>query len=657
LIGPDTVNTMPIKTMDAFRDHGKPVPTIEKDVNEAEKALAAIASAGISLDAVTDALVADGVRLFADSFDQLLGAVARRRIQVLGSRFNSQKLALGEALTKDCTAASEDWRVAGNIRRLWGKDAKLWTGADEAQWLGWLDVVDAGFAELEGLKKFAQDVRQSEFRNIVLLGMGGSSLGPEVLARTFARPQGFPLLHVLDSTDPQQIRAIDRSIDLARTLFIVSSKSGSTIEPNILKDYFFARVAAAVGHAQTGQHFVAITDPRSSLQKTAQQDGFRHTFFGIPSIGGRYSVLSNFGLVPAAAAGFDVELFLRSAHLMVRSCAADVPPSENPGVALGLALGAAARKGRDKVTIVASPGIADFGAWAEQLIAESTGKNGKGLIPVDAEPLGPPEAYGSDRIFVYLRLDAADQRQDKAIDSLEKAGQPVIRISIPDAMQLGQEFFRFEMAIAVAGAIICINPFDQPDVEASKVATRELVAAYESTGAFPTETPVVRGNEITLYTDAKNAQALRQAGANSSLDTWLRAHFSRIKPGDYAALLAYVARDAGHIEALQDIRTVLRDRLHVATCVGFGPRFLHSTGQAYKGGPNSGVFLQITADSPDDLAIPGHKATFGVVEAAQARGDFQVLAERGRRALRVHLGRDVAAALSALADATRRALG
>jgi transaldolase/glucose-6-phosphate isomerase len=661
LIGPQTVNTMPVKTMDAFRDHGHPRATIETNVDAAEQVLAGIAAAGVALDAVTAGLVADGVRLFADSFDQLLGAVARKRTQVLGKRLNPQKLALGDAFKKDVDAASEAWRSAGNIRRLWQKDATLWTGKDEASWLGWLDLVDAEFEVLTPLKVFAQDVRKQDklnsgFRDVVLLGMGGSSLGPEVLARTFSPPEGFPRLHVLDSTDPQQVRTLEAKIDLARTLFMVSSKSGSTTEPNILKDYFFAQVAAAVGADKAGRHFVAVTDPGSSLQKVAERDRFRQTFFGIPSIGGRYSVLSNFGMVPAAATGLDFERFLRATHLMVRSCGADVPPAENPGVQLGLALGTAAGKGRDKVTIIASPGIADFGAWAEQLIAESTGKNGKGLIPIDAEPLGAPGVYGTDRLFVYLRLDAAEPQQDAAVDAIAKAGQPVVRIGIPDPIQLGQEFFRWEIAIAVAGAVIGINPFDQPDVEASKTATRELVSAYEASGALPAETPVVRGNDIALFTDEKNAQALRQAGANSSLESWLRAHLKRVKPGDYTALLAYVERDQKHLEALQDIRTVLRDRLHVATCVEFGPRFLHSTGQAYKGGPNSGVFIQITADDADDLAIPGHKASFGVVKAAQARGDFQVLAERGRRALRIHLGRDVEAGLSALADATKRAL-
>ncbi len=656
LIGPHTVNTMPVKTMDAFRDHGRVHATIEEGVGEAEAELAALAAAGISLDEVTASLVVDGVRLFADAFDKLLGAVARKRAEALGTRLGTQKLMLGDALGKDVDAAADSWRAAGNIRRLWGRDAKLWTDHDEAKWLGWLDVVDAELADIGKLKAFAEDVRASKFRDAVLLGMGGSSLGPEVLALTFGSKPGFPKLHILDSTDPQQVRAIEQRIDLASTLFIVSSKSGSTLEPNIFKDYFFARVVETVAKGEAGRRFVAVTDPNSSVQKTAERDGFRHIFFGNPSIGGRYSVLSKFGLVPAAAIGLGVAQFLDRARMLVRSCGDDVPPAANPGVQLGLAMGRAAAEGRDKVTIITSPEIADFGAWAEQLIAESTGKNGKGLIPVDGEPLGAPGVYGNDRLFIQLRLQGSNASQDAAVDALANRGHPVVRIDLHDTMEIAQEFFRWEMATAVAGAVIGIDPFDQPDVEASKVATRDLTAAFEKTGALPAETPVFRGNDIAIYADEMNAQALRRAGANSSLDSWLKAHLSRIRPGDYAAFLAYIERNKPHIDALQGMRTALRDDLQVATCVGFGPRFLHSTGQAYKGGPPSGVFLQITADDAADLPIPGHKATFGVVKAAQARGDFQVLAERGRRALRVHLGRDVEAGLSVLAEATRRAL-
>jgi transaldolase/glucose-6-phosphate isomerase len=432
---------------------------------------------------------------------------------------------------------------------------------------------------------------------------------------------------------------VANSVDLARTLVIVSSKSGSTLEPNILKDYFYEAVTQIVGADQVGSHFIAITDPGSQLQKVAERDGFRHVFFGMPSIGGRYSALSDFGMIPAAIAGVNVPRFLDSTDLMVHSCHSSVPAEENPAAVLGAILGTSANHGGDKVTIVASPGIADLGAWLEQLLAESTGKNGKGLIPVDREPLGPPEVYGADRLFAYLRLDPSpDAAQDAAIEALEHAGHPVVRIAIAEPYDLGQEFFHWELATAVAGAIIGINPFDQPDVEASKEVTRTLAAEYEANGALPLETPIFEETGIALFTDERNATALTGAvSGDRSLVGYLRAHLNRLGAGDYFGALAYLDRNQAHEIELQTMRRAVRDARHVATVVGFGPRFLHSTGQAYKGGPNRGVFLQITSEPLVDLPVPGKRYTFGVVELAQARGDFQVLAERGRRALRVHL--------------------
>jgi hypothetical protein len=375
---------------------------------------------------------------------------------------------------------------------------------------------------------------------------------------------------------------------------------------------------------------------------------------GIPSIGGRYSVLSDFGLVPAAAMGLDIGRLLAAADVMVRACGADVPIADNPGVALGTVLGVLGKSGRDKVTIVASPGIADFGAWLEQLLAESTGKHGKGLIPVDAEPLGPPHVYGVDRLFVYVRLSSeADAKQDDAVAAIEQAGHPVVRIAVTDRYHIGPEFFRWEFATAVAGSILGINPFDQPDVEASKVKTRELTTAYERTGTLPPEAALLEEAGLTLFADEKNSKAFAKA---KTLVEYLAAHFERIRDGDYCALLAYVERNQHHRDALQDIRVLIRDRKRVATCLGFGPRFLHSTGQAYKGGPDTGVFLQITCDDPADLQVPGQKYTFGVVKAAEARGDFEVLAERDRRLLRVHLGAHVASGLTTLKKAVRQAL-
>jgi transaldolase/glucose-6-phosphate isomerase len=656
LIGPDTVNTVPMPTLDAFRDHGKVRDALTEDVAGAEAILAALDRAGISLDAITTELAADGVTLFADAFDKLNGALAAQRRRALGDRENSQTIALPPPLAAAVEQASEAWRARGNIRRLWSKDATLWTGRGEAQWLGWLGIVDQALSDVTTLQDFAREVRAANFTDILLLGMGGSSLGPEVLAASLGSAPGFPKLHVLDSTDPDQVAAFERRIDPARTLFIVSSKSGTTLEPNVLMDYFFAKASAAVGPARAAEHFIAITDPGSRLQQTAEAKGFRRVFFGVPSIGGRYSVLSNFGLVPLAASGHDVRGFLETARVMVRACGPDVPPAENPGVALGLAIGVLARHGRDKLTLIASPAIAGFGAWVEQLIAESTGKNGHGVIPVDGEPLAPPDRYDAHRLFVYLR-DAArpDAAQDEAVVALERAGEPVVRVGLAAPQYLAQEFFRFELATAVAGTVIGIDPFDQPDVEASKVATREMTDAFERTGALPAVAPVFEANGIALYTDERNAQALHQAGADGSLDSWLAAHFARLQDGDYFAVLAYLAADAARVATLQGLRKAVRDRKRVATCLQFGPRFLHSTGQAYKGGPNSGVFLQITVEPAADLKIPGRTASFGVIEAAQARGDFRVLAERGRRVLHAHIA-DADAGLAALAAAARRAL-
>jgi transaldolase / glucose-6-phosphate isomerase len=488
--------------------------------------------------------------------------------------------------------------------------------------------------------------------------MGGSSLCPEVMRKTFGTIKGFPELHVLDSTDPAQIAATEHAVDLTHTLFIVSSKSGTTLEPNILLQYFLARVKGAAGEAHAGGHFIAITDPDSALHHLAERERFRQVFFGVPGIGGRYSALSNFGMVPAALMGVDVGRLLDRTELMVHSCATSVPAEENPAVVLGAILGTLAAAGRDKVTFITSPGISDLGAWLEQLIAESTGKEGKGLIPVDREPLGSPGVYDHDRLFVYLRLDPApDPTQDAAVDALERAGHPVVRIGIADIADIGQEFFRWEMATAVAGSIIGINPFNQPDVEASKAATHELTAAFEKTGMFPTETPILEATGLKLFTDARNAADLKQGlDGDRSIVGYLRAHLNRIHPGDYFAMLAYLAMTDPHEDVLQAMRLAVRDRTHVATCLGFGPRFLHSTGQAYKGGPNTGVFLQITCDDATDISVPGQKYSFGVVKAAEARGDFAVLAERNRRALRVHLGANVGAGLQALETALMSAL-
>jgi transaldolase/glucose-6-phosphate isomerase len=655
LIGPNTVNTVPPATLDAFRDHGKPRDSLEENVEDAKHVLAELEKSGISLDAITADLVKDGVKQFADAADKLYGAVAHKRAASLGSGIDLQKLALGDSLGKAVEKSTEDWRASATIRRIWQHDKSVWTGTDEDKWLGWLTSPAA--ADVADYEDFAQKVKGQNFSDAVVLGMGGSSLGPEVLAKTFAKKAGFPKLHVLDSTDPAQVRAMQASINLANTLFIVSSKSGGTTEPNVMKDYFFARVSETIGTEKAGHRFIAVTDPGSSLQKVATKQGFARIFYGDPSIGGRYSVLSPFGLVPAAVAGVDIRTLLKHTLSMARSCGPDVPPQENPGVQLGLAMGLAGLEGRDKMTILSSRKIADFGAWTEQLIAESTGKDGKGLIPIDGEPLADPALYGRDRFFIDISVEGDDDAEHNAkLAALEKAGHPVARIVMKSIDHLGQEFFRFEMATAVAGSVLGINPFNQPDVEDAKIKTRELTAAYEKTGKLPEEKPVVSTAEVDIYTDEKNAAALRKAGANGDLGSWLKAHLARSGAGDYVALLAYIERDDVYINALQKMRLAVRDTRHVATCAEFGPRFLHSTGQAYKGGPDSGVFLQITADDAVDLVVPGQKASFGIIKAAQARGDFDVLTDRGRRALRVHLKGGLGLALAMLDAEIHKAL-
>ncbi|HEV2365692.1 MAG TPA: bifunctional transaldolase/phosoglucose isomerase [Caulobacteraceae bacterium] len=655
LIGADTINTMPPKTLAAFADHGEVRPTLTEDVEGAREILARAEALGLDLAGATKILEDEGVDKFSEAFDGLLGAVEGKRARLLGAKLDRWGLSLpadlrpayDEAMAR---AAGEGWS-----RRLWAKDRSLWTNADEDHWLGWLAAAQGEAVNLEALEALSGEARR--YSHALLMGMGGSSLGPEVLAQSLGARQGHPQLLALDTTDPDQIGRVGAGIDPADTLFIVSSKSGSTLEPNILCARFYAEAERALGQGKAGERFVAVTDPGSDLERSAREDGFGHTFYGDPEIGGRYSVLSNFGMVPAAVLGLDVRAAFDAAGRMVRSCAASVPPKANPGVALGTALGVAAKAGRDKVTFLVSPPIAPLGAWLEQLLAESTGKRGKGLIPVAGEPVGKVGAYRPDRFFVWIRLEGEDDPDiDEAARALEEAGHPVARIVLADKQGLFQEFFRWEVAVAIAGAVIGINPFDQPDVEAAKVKARELADAYERDGALPNGHAALAEDGLAVYADPANAKALEAAARGGSVDAWLRAHFDRIGDGDYVALLPYLDRNEPHEALFRRLQGRIRDRRHAATALGFGPSFQHSTGQAYKGGPNTGVFLQITAEPAHDLPIPGRRASFGVIEAAQARGDLEVLAERGRRALRVHLGDDIEGGLERLEQAVDRAL-
>ena len=650
LIGPDTVDTIPPATFDGFRDHGVPKESLEANLDAARQTMQNLANAGVSMKDATEKLLADGVNIFEEAFGKLLEAIEKNRKKNLAPKIAQMTWKLPADLEARVKATVQEWEQGKKMRRLWGRDSSLWTNSDESNWLGWLAMTEDQLAHIAHLNSIAEEVQQSGFSHVALLGMGGSSLAPEVMSMTFGRAKGFPEFHMLDSTDPAQIKAFEGRLNLKTTLFIVSSKSGSTLEPNIFKQYFFERMKQTVGEAKVGEHFIAITDPGSAFEKVATRDKFRHIFHGRADIGGRYSALSDFGLVPSAVMGVNVKKFLNCTEEMVQACAATVPVGDNPGAVLGIIMGVHCNAGKDKVTLITSPGISDLGAWLEQLLAESTGKEGKGIIPVDREEVGSPEVYGKDRLFVYIRLEgAADAAQDTKVDALEKAGLSVVRIKVLDKYDIGQEFFRWEIATAVAGSVIGINCFNQPDVEASKIETRELTQKYEETGSLPPESPILEDQGIKLFADEKYAGKLTiAAGKEKTLAAYLRAHLDTIGAGDYAALLAYVQMNEANDKALQSTRKAIRDRKKSATCLGFGPRFLHSTGQAYKGGPNTGVFLQITCDDAADLPVPGQKFTFGVVKAAQARGDFQVLSKRNRRALRVHLGKDVAAGLATL---------
>lgn len=553
---------------------------------------------------------------------------------------------LGEAINTEIA----HWEQENKIKRLWQGDASLWTNQDESDWLGWLDV-PAEQQEIPRIHALTKEIAQGNTSDIVLLGMGGSSLCPAMMAETFGDREGFPALHILDSTDPVQILHLEEKINLKSTIFIVASKSGSTLEPNIFKAYFYARLQKALNRPDVGDRFIAITDPHTSLEKIAKQEQFKEIFNGVPSIGGRYSALTNFGMVPSGLVGINVVEFLEHALKMRKQCLPDIALTENPGALLGIILGICAKHGKDKMTFIISPGIRSLGDWLEQLLAESTGKNGTGMIPVANEPLGAPSVYGQDRTFIYIRLnEAPDPDQDAAVTRLEKLGFAVVRLYLPDKMHLGAELFRWEIATAVAGSILGINPFNQPDVEESKKLTLKLANQYEKTGRLSAMEPFYSKDNVSLFTDEKNQKEISELlTGDPSLENYLQAHINRIKTGDYFDLSAFIEMSLAHIELLQRSRVAVRNQKKAATCLGFGPRFLHSTGQAYKGGPNTGVFLQITAHEVPDLKVPDHHYTFGVIIKAQAEADFMVLAKRSRRVLRIHFEKDLASGLKKLA--------
>ena len=531
--------------------------------------------------------------------------------------------------TAAVAARLQRWAEEGAVARLWAHDHTLWTAEPAPEIddrLGWLTLPATMAPEVPGLEAFAAAVAAAGSTRVVLLGMGGSSLAPEVFARTFGHRTGYPALLVLDSTHPVAVRAVDEQADPATTLFVVSSKSGTTIEPNSFLAHCWERVAAL--SPEPGEHFAAITDPGTPLAVLARDRGFRRVFAADPEVGGRFSALSHFGLVPAALIGADLDTLLGEAAAMAAACRR--APAANPGFVLGAILGELASAGRDKATFLASPALADLPAWIEQLVAESTGKAGRGIVPVAGEPAGPPEAYGDDRLFVYLSVDGdADDAQAGAVDVLEAAGQPVVRLPLPGVYALGAEMYRLQVAVAMAASVLGIHPFDQPDVQLAKtLATRAM--AGEATGGPIPAVPA--------------ADPERLAAA-------LAGFLAQARPGDYLALQAFVAPTPQAEAALQGLRLAVRDRRRLAVTVGFGPRFLHSTGQLHKGGPETGLFLQVVDDADPDLPVPGTGYSFGRLVTAQADGDYRALAARRRRLLRVDLDGDPVGGLAALEEA------
>ena len=643
LIGPDTVDTVPPQTLEAFRDHGTVAPTLDAGLEEARQVFTELKAVGIDMKAVTDKLTEEGVKSFSDSFEELMKVIEARRDEIasgIGDRHTVSIRAYEDDLKKALQTLEHDNFVA----RIWKKDPTLWTSDPEhekliSNALGWLTAVETMQPHVGELTAFADEIRKAGFEFAVVLGMGGSSQCTEVLARTFSRKDGYPQLYVLDSTVPTAIRHLEQKISFGNTLFIVSSKSGTTTESQMFHRYFYERVKRVKGDS-AGENFIAITDPGTQLVRDASRDRFRRVFTNPSDIGGRYSALSYFGMVPLAVMGGDVKTFLARAAQATHACAGAVATSENPGARLGAVLGALANAGRNKLTLVTPPPLASLGLWIEQLIAESTGKEGKGIVPVAGEPLGAPEAYGDDRIFAYIHTHSAKTGDvEEKLSALEAAGHPVLRHTLRDSLDLGEEFFLWEFASAVAGALLGVDAFDEPNIQESWDNTKRLLGEFVQNGALSQQNLIAADNTLRVFGDVETRDLLRHGG--SSLQEIIAAHVSRVKPGDYFALTQFIEELNNYEGLLQEIRLAVRDEKKIATTSGYGPRFLHSTGQLHKGGPDTGVFIQITSDNINDIEIPGEKFTFGVLKQAQALGDFEALAARHRRAIRVDLGGDV----------------
>jgi transaldolase/glucose-6-phosphate isomerase len=649
LIGPLTVNTMPLETLNSYRNHGHPDLRLEKGVDEARESLASLSKLKIDISRVTQNLENEGVEKFIKPYDRLMTTLEEKRIEAKRELLDREVNRWGDSASPIREKVEELQRI-GFSRRLWHKDPSLWKADVKDReiinnGLGWLHVPEKMAANCRDLRDFVATAKTSGFRHVVHMGMGGSSLAPLVFQRTFAPgDKGLPLT-VLDTTDPATILKVEAEVPVEDSLFIVASKSGTTAEPLAFADYFYEKVKS-LKRGRAGENFIAITDPGTHLDRLAAERKYRRAFLNFKDIGGRYSALSYFGLVPAALLGVDIEELLERALRMAHAAASSVPSNQNPALSLGAALGVLAGRGRDKLTFFLPESLTAMGMWLEQLLAESTGKEGKGILPVAGEPPGPPSVYGSDRVFVFFRLKGqASDAEMKSLNALGEAGHPIITIEARDTLDLGQEFMRWEVATAAAGAVLGINAFNQPNVQESKDNTSRVLNELMEKGGFPEERPALAENGLQFFSD----QTAPDAG------NLLADFFRRAKPADYVAIQAYLTENPATEKALQEVRLELRDSLRLATTLGYGPRFLHSTGQFHKGGPNTGLFLQLTADDLEDADIPGKTYTFGQFKRAQALGDWEALRKHKRRVMRVHLGADVQRGLSQLKEALKEA--
>lgn len=627
LIARQTVNTVPPATLIAFRDHGKPELTIAKDLAAANRVFGELRNVGIDIDDVTRELEDEGVKAFSESYETLMETIETRRLQA-----RSELGDLHDAVEDQVNKLEE----TGFVKKFAQHNASLWSQdpaekAEVGHRLGWLSSPEKEQPHVEELLSFAKEVSDRGFTHAILLGMGGSSLCPEVFSKMFADQTIH--LSILDTTNPIDIKTVTKNIPLDKTLFIVASKSGGTSEVVALFNYFWEKTN------QNGNQFIAITDPGTSLEELAKANHFNRIFLADPDVGGRYSALTSFGLIPAALIGMDLNTLLEKATHMQGLCGLDVEAAANPGIVLGVILGEAAKSGRDKLTILADSDLKPFGAWLEQLVAESSGKDGKGILPVYDEPWSDDTLIGRDRLFIYLRHNG---ELDEKVKPLRSKNQPVITFGLDHVYDLGGEFYRWEMAVAVACHLLGLNAFNQPDVQDAKDRTRKKIREFLATGKMDTINPAWDNGDIQLYSNPVDP--------NKSFIESVSGFLKGVQPGNFIAINAFVPNTPDTFTTMQRLRLALVKRTQSATTLGFGPRYLHSTGQFHKGGTNSGYFLMFTYDPQEDLPIPGQELTFGSMQTAQALGDYEALTAKGRKVLRIHMKKNIQKHLEELTD-------